>query len=55
MLFQLPIHHQNKGKEVRFYSTIFTYTILHYLLSVFVFICIIYLRIDTYKYTNNYT
>ena len=55
MFFQLPIDHQNKGKEVRFYSAVSTYIFLHYLLSVFVFICIIYLHINTYKYTNNYT
>ena len=30
------------------------YILLRYLLSVFVFICIIYLHINTYKYTNNY-
>ena len=36
MLFQLPIHHQNKGKEVCFYSAISTYILLRYLLSVFV-------------------
>ena len=54
MLFQLPIHHQNKSKEVRFYSAISTYILLRYLLSVFVFICIICLRKNTYKYANNY-
>ena len=56
MLFQLPIHHQNNIKviEVCFYSAISMYILLRYLLSVFVFICIIYLCINSYKYTNNY-
>ena len=50
MLFQLPIYHQNKGEEVRFYSTISMYIYLCYLYLLCVFVCIcIYLRVNTYK------
>ena len=53
MLFQLPIHHQNKGKEVCFYSTISKYIYSFVLLSV-LFICIIFLWINTHiNYANN--
>ena len=53
MLFQLRIHHQNKGKEVRFYSAISRYIYSFVLLSV-LFICIIFLWINTHiNYANN--
>ena len=55
MLFQLPICHQNKGEEVRFYSDIAMYIYLFYLHLLYVFVFIgIYLRIKTYKYTNSH-
>ena len=53
MLFQLPIHHQNKGKEVRFYSAISMHILLCYLLSVCIYLYDLFKYKYTYKYANN--
>ena len=53
MLFQLPIHHQNKGKEVHFYSAISTHILLRYLLSVCIYLYYLFMYKYTYKYANN--
>ena len=62
MLFQLPIYHQNKGTEFRFYSAISMYIYLCYLYYVRLNLSVLHINTyntqiinDIYKYTYKYT